>query len=140
MTRVALPGLRPLALALTVVLVGCTTTRDCSLVDMSSHVSVDLPSEEWEISEFCLDDECVVDVRPADHTGGEHVVSMSVGDDPDDYQYTLAVVSPEGEVHEIEGVLSTERYYPDGPGCSPKIALATLVVDENAQATIDHLS
>ena len=115
-----------------VLVAGCTRSRDCTVVGYASSVGVSLPSSEWTLSEFCVDDDCLGRFQ----MGQRHAVL--VDDDPDDHTYRLVAVDPEGVVVRRAGVVRTESYWVNGEGCEPRTANATLVIGGDGRITIRH--
>ena len=91
---------------------------------MISAVRIVLPNQEWNLLEFCVDEECL----PAGAlVTGDGMVLVS--DEPAEYSYRARMVQPDGTELVREGTVTTEPFWVNGEGCGEATANVRLVID-----------
>ena len=108
-----------------------------------SFVELRLPSSSWELSNFCVDTECVPvsELQPPDAADeGPRVTFYSyvveVGDTPRTYRYRVEFTTPGGTPLTREGDVRTTGNKYGGERCNPVTARATLIVDDHGEVTV----
>lgn len=118
-------------LAAVVLLNACKQEQNCTVMGAVSEVDVVLPSRDWKLLEFCVNEECV----PATDLGSDLGVVL-VSDEPAEYSYRLRAGRPDGTELVREGTVMTTPYRANGAGCDPLTARARLSVDDNGDVYI----
>ncbi len=80
-------------------------------------------ADSVELREFCLEDDCRTDVART-------VFISTDSDDPSTYSYRAELGLADGSLLEMSDVVMTEEHRPNGPNCPPRIATATLTIDD----------
>jgi hypothetical protein len=123
---------------------GCTGLEDC-VSGGPSVVELRLPSSSWELSEFCIDDECLAETArqpaPAADDGPEselvfYSYVVEVGDTPDTYRYRFDVTAPDGRSFARDGEVSTAGNTSGGERCNPTWSTASITVDDDGDVTV----
>jgi len=115
----------------------CSSFQDCTAIGMDSAISVDVPVG-WVVNELCIDGACQTPIEPSQQSMPDETPPWQIDDDPASYSYRLSVTAPDGSSVVREGVVATEEYRVNGPGCDPVTANATLVLDDAGVVTVRH--
>ena len=104
---------------------------------MSSVIGIEVPVG-WVVDELCIDGACQTPIDPSQPTPPDETSPppWQIDDDPDSYTYRLSTTSPDGTSTVREGVVETEEYRVNGPGCDPVTANATLILDDTGVVTV----
>lgn len=104
---------------------------------MSSGIGIEVPIG-WIVDELCIDGACHTPMDPSRPTPPDEPPPppWQIGDDPDSYTYRLSITLPDGTSIVREGVVETEEYRVNGPGCDPVTANATLLLDDTGVVTV----
>jgi hypothetical protein len=134
---VRMGGLASCVVVLAASLGACVTQRDCDAVGMSSTIGIEVPVG-WVVDELCIDGACQTPIDPSQPTPPDETPPppWQIDDDPDSYTYRLSTTSPDGTSIVREGVVETEEYRVNGPGCDPVTANATLLLDDTGVVTV----
>ena len=100
-------------------------SRDCTRVGLAgpSNVALAVTDPGWTIVEFCVSDDCET---------GERV---EVGDDAELHPFTASLVDGTGRTIDVSGEVTTAVVQPNGEGCPPKHAFATVSVAADGTVT-----
>jgi hypothetical protein len=105
----------------------------------TSRIDFEFPAG-WMVDEMCINGECQNPIDPSQRVPPQETprLSWKVDDDPASYTYRLNATSPDGSPVVREGVVETEEFRANGPGCDPVTANATLLLDDTGVVTIRH--
>jgi hypothetical protein len=104
-----------------------------------------VPSRSWEISRFCVDDEClpVSDLQPPAEDDEAQALFYSyfvkVGDDsPRAYRYRVEFTTPDGRLVTGEGEVSTTGNRMGGERCKPTWATGSITIGPDGEVTVQR--
>ena len=106
---------------------------------MQSGVVFKFPVD-WVVDEMCVDGVCQTPIDSSQWVPPDvpPLLSWQMDDDPASYTYLLNATQPDGSPVVREGVVETNEYRVNGPGCDPVTANATLVLDDTGGVTIRY--
>jgi hypothetical protein len=92
--------------------------RDCTRVGLAgpSNVALAVADSGWTIVEFCVSGDCETTAR------------VEVGDDAELHPFTASLDDGQGRTVDVSGEVTTVVVQPNGEGCPPKHAFATVSV------------
>jgi len=121
---------------------GCGGLEDC-IRGGPSVVELRLPSRSWQLSKFCVDDECLPlsDLQPgsAEDQRSQPVFYsyfVEVGDTPRNYHYRVEFTTPDERLLTREGEVSTAGNKSGGETCKPTWATASLTISDDGEVTV----
>jgi hypothetical protein len=114
---------------------GCTV-EDC-VNPGPSVVELRLTPGVWNLSEFCVDSECLTPPDGPIEAGGEfYSLHIPVADHVASYHYRVMGATPEGVPFAREGEIKTAgNTGGGGEGCRPKMFTASLTVAHDGKVT-----
>ena len=98
---------------------------DCTRVGLAgpSNVALAVADSGWSIIEFCVSGDC------------ETIDRVEVGDDAELHPFTASFDDGQGRTIDVAGEVTTVVVQPNGEGCPPKHAFATVSVAADGTVT-----
>jgi hypothetical protein len=121
---------------------GCGGLEDC-VRGGPSVIELRLPSRSWEVSSFCVDDECLpasdLQPGPPEDEGLQPVFYsyvVEVDDTPRTYRYRVELTAPDGRSVTEEGDVRTAGNTSGGENCEPTWSTASLTIGDDGEVTV----
>ena len=122
-------------------LVGCGGSENC-IRSGPSVVELRLPSGSWDLSSFCVDEQCLpprdLQPRPGGNAGVQpafYSYLIEVVDTPRTYGYRVEFTTPDGRSLTREGDVTTAGNKSGGETCKPTFSTASLTIGDDGEVT-----
>jgi hypothetical protein len=123
------------AVVATAAFAGCSGKGDC-IKPGPSIVELRLTPGVWELSEYCVDDECLTPPDgPIQAQGAFASFIIPVADQAASYDYRIGGVTPDGVSFAHEGEIRTAGNTAGGEFCRPRMFTASLTLARDGTVT-----